>query len=1137
MDFRLHWASLRRLLLFVALAALTAVPAASGAFRPIQRDFGERSFPLVRTGTVTVPSGHRSNRVRMIVSLKLPPLAQAYGRRLYAAGSTNRLNIHSAGSKTYLRRIEAEQTSALAQLRRALPAARVSWRYQVVLNGFAVSIPARQLPKLSRQSFVARLWPSLTYHLALNRSPTVIGADVFHAATGANGEGVKIGVVDDGVDNTNPFLSGAGFTAPSGFPLGQTQFTNGKIIVARSYPGPGSDKPAKLALDRKASFHGTHVSGIAAGDAGTCAPAGDDHPPTCGLSGIAPKAYIGNYRVFNLPTPVGHIAESPEIAEAFEQTVKDGMDVINFSGGGPAAEPLNDVLIAATNNVAAAGVVPVIAAGNDRDDFGLGSVGSPGTAPGAISVAAISNSQVFAPALVAFDSTTGKEILHLPIQSRGQTPDTWANANQLLVDIGKITGRNGQPVDRTLCGSAADPNGSDNPLPANSLTGVIALVSRGSCSFASKAGRAQQAGATGIVLVDNRFGEANPIPLQLQIPSGMVADIDGAALRSAMGTTGRIQIRIGRTYEDIATGRSGIVTSFSSAGPTAFGHQLKPDLAAPGGQILSSTLSEFAGSPFAVFDGTSMATPHVAGAAALLVQRHPAWSTLQIKSALMSTAGPAWGNTERTKEAAVTLEGSGLINVARADSPQLFTDPASISLGDLDITGGAVSRGKILQITDAGGGAGTWSVTLQAQSATSGTTISMPPLAVLAPGGEVDLPVTAHAAAGATAGDNMGFLVLTKGVVSRRIPYYFQVSKPALAGMPATELRVTQSGDTITGQSAVSLYRFPSWPFGPPPTYSGPAFAEPGSERLYTIQLGVPALNFGVSVLAQSANSEIDPYVLGSKDENDVQGYAGLPVNVNGLMFDYRADIEAAGASFPLAKRYYIVVDSGSNAFTGQSLPGRYVLRAWVDDLSPPSLKLVTTSVAAGRPTVVAIARDSQSGIDPLSLVFNYNNNVLLGASAYDPETGLVLFVIPPNAPVIKAAKKKQQTLLIASDNQEAKNVNTIGANVLPNTNYKPVKVAVVSGPTVAWLVPKQNACLRTTTRLAVVAGSTKKLTSAAFSDGNKKIGSRKPDSAGLSFTDWKVKNASKGKHVLRAKVRDARGRTATASRIVRVCK
>jgi hypothetical protein len=521
----------------------------------------------------------------------------------------------------------------------------------------------------------------------------------------------------------------------------------------------------------------------------------------------------------------------------------------------------------------------------------------------------------------------------------------------------------------------------------------------------------------------------------------------------------------------------------------------------------------------------------------LLVQRHPTWSSQQIKSALMSTAGAAWGNTERTQEAAVTLEGAGLINVARADSPQVFTNPASISLGDLDITGGAASRGTILQITDAGGGAGSWSVTLRAQSATTGTSISVPPLALLGPGGEVDLPVTVHAAANAAAGDDMGFIVLTKGAVSRRIPYYFEVAKPALANVAATELKVSQSGDTITGQNNVSAYRFPSWPFGPPAAYSGPAVVEPGAERLYTIEISVPVVNFGVSVVSQSANSEIDPWVLGSKDENDVQGYAGVPVNVNGLMYDYQADIETAGAIFPLTKRYYVSVDSGTNTFTGQSLPGKYVLHAWVDDLTPPALKLVTTRLAAGRPTVVAIARDSQSGIDPLSLVLNYNSNILLGASAYDPGTGLVLFVLPSQAPTMKAAKKKKSVLLVASDNQEAKNVNTIGSNVLPNTSYKPVKVAVVNKPTVAWLVPQQSACLRTTTRLAVVAGSTRKLRTVTFADGARKIGSSKPDGAGIAFKDWKVKGKSKGKHTLRATVRDALGRTATASRNVRVCK
>ena len=100
-----------------------------------------------------------------------------------------------------------------------------------------------------------------------------------------------------------------------------------------------------------------------------------------------------------MPSPIGHVGNTPEIVAAFEAAVRDGMDVINFSGGGPETDPASDALVEAVRNVAAAGVVPVISAGNDRDDYGLGSAGSPGTAPEAISVAALSNTHVYAPAL------------------------------------------------------------------------------------------------------------------------------------------------------------------------------------------------------------------------------------------------------------------------------------------------------------------------------------------------------------------------------------------------------------------------------------------------------------------------------------------------------------------------------------------------------------------------------------------------------------------------------------------------------------------------------------------------------------------------------------------------------------------
>src|SRR3954454_2032696 len=126
MDFRYIDVSLRRLLFLAAVAALASVPPANAAFQPIRRHFGELEIPRVRAGHVTVPAAQRSDRIRVIVGLKLPPLAQAYGRGLYSVGSAHRLNVRSTASQAYLRRIQSEQQAAVAQLRRALPAARVS---------------------------------------------------------------------------------------------------------------------------------------------------------------------------------------------------------------------------------------------------------------------------------------------------------------------------------------------------------------------------------------------------------------------------------------------------------------------------------------------------------------------------------------------------------------------------------------------------------------------------------------------------------------------------------------------------------------------------------------------------------------------------------------------------------------------------------------------------------------------------------------------------------------------------------------------------------------------------------------------------------------------------------------------------
>ena len=1135
---------MRRLALLVCLLAAVAITGtASGSLDRTPRDVLAQAMQKVRPAPDVSSLTSPGNRVRVVVTLDDPPLAAAtFARRLPGLARNAKLNMSTEFSRSYLARLETAQARAITTLRASIPEASVSRRYQVLVNGFAVSLPYERLPALLASDAVERVYPSYSYNLNLNRGPAVVGATAFAGLTGARGDGVKVAVVDDGIDHEHPFLNPTGFSFPAGFPKGNTGSTTPKVIAARGFAGPGANSAP---LDRDRSFHATHVAGIIAGvkmdvEAGRIGfcdeSAGGCHPAVDDLEGVAPRAQIGNYRVFNVPAPapLGGCcsANSPEIVAAFEAAVRDGMDVINFSGGGPQADPRTDILIPAVANIVRAGVVPVISAGNDRDFFGLGTAGSPATAPDAISVGAVANAHVFGPSLTV---TAPGGLGRVPFTPADTIPPSWISSDQRLVDVGTIAG-----VSRQLC----------DPAPANSLRGALALVTRGGCPYATKDARAREAGATGLIVAENRPGDPQ-FALFSGLRGGTISDLDGARIRAAAAARGgAVTVRFTRDSTEVPTTWAGVPTSFTSSGLTPFGKLLKPDVTAPGAQILSSTLPEFAGDQFAVLDGTSFSAPHVAGVAALLTQRHPSWTPQQMKSALMSTAGPAFADTTLTQEASVLVQGAGLVNVGSADRPLIFTDPPSLSFGYLVAGGGANSRAIPVTVSDGGGGAGTWTAELRPQVSSSGATVEAAPVNV-PPGGSAVVQIVARASAGAVQGDNFGFIVLRRGSDARRIPYAFSVSRSSLTGAPVTALRATQRGDTRTGEDRASAYRWPTSPFSILGIFGvDPSVNDDGREKVYSLEIPRQSVNAGVVVVRPvpkldasitallSSNQPIHPWFLGSLDENDVLGYAGIPVNVNGQLPDFLYSIGTAGGVFLPPGRYYVSVDSGRDLFTGRSQAGPYTLRSWVNDVRPPTVRIITRKLSAGRPTVVAKITDAKSGVDPHSLQLFFGPSTrrsTVSATLWDPATSIAAFSVPREALPLGAGTQFMQ--VVASDYQESKNINSDSDSPLPNTRFAGLRADAVNAPTITWITPEKGRCVAARQKLLVVANDNVQISSVGFFDGNRQIGRVRRNVAGLYEMTWRTRGKRRGEHALTAVVSDVRGREAETSQTVRICR
>ncbi len=386
-----------------------------------------------------------------------------------------------------------------------------------------------------------------------------------------------------------------------------------------------------------------------------------------------------------------------------------------------------------------------------------------------------------------------------------------------------------------------------------------------------------------------------------------------------------------------------------------------------------------------------------------------------MKSALASTGDPVHAGRSPA-EISPLREGGGRIDLVRADDPLVFTAPTSLAWG---LVRRGFSGALALSTTDAGGGSAPWSVSVAVQSLPHGTTLT-PSAATLVAGATVHVRLTVST--DAKAGDGSGFVVLTRGSDVRRIPFWFHVEVPLLGLDPHRTLGAPgiYQGDTAGQAARVSTYRYPERGLAPGiPTRLG------GPEQVFRFTLRKPVANFGVVVLGHGPGVRVSPRLVSGTDENRLVGYTGVPAALN--PYQQRGLAEpVVGAVLPTPGTYEFVFDTPTGA-----QPGSFTFRFWVDDTTPPAIRLLDGTVAVGEP-IRLVVTDSGSGVDPHSLEvrlggiraqFTYANGVL-------------------SIPTAGQAPGGKQLSVSASDYQESKNMEDVGP-VLPNTHVLRATVTI----------------------------------------------------------------------------------------------
>jgi subtilisin family serine protease len=600
-------------------------------------------------------------KIEVFIRLSQPSVAELNAQAVRATGEL----ASDEAQKAQAAAVTAEQASMRAAIE-SYGAKELS-ALKVGANGVRVLVDESQIENLRALPGVRSVGRVTKFKMDNITSVPAIGAPVVWQKYKVKGKGIRIAIIDSGIDYLHKNFGGKGdpaeYAANNKNVIEDDTFPTAKVVGGYDFAGPtynadiagSTPTPDPDPLD--GNGHGSHVAGTAAGFGveGSIGP------------GVAPEALLYAFKVFN-DTEGSTNLVSDAIERALDPNqdgnMKDHVDVINMSLGSPFGDPDDPSAISA-ENAANLGVIVVTSAGNESKVPYV--VGSPSVAPSVISTAAVTAAgrqatrvTVTAPANLARSYNN--------LEGNGGVKLTTPISNTLVRALNPVVGTNDD-----ACAPLTN---------AAEVAGHIVLIRRGVCTFIDKAHTVQAAGAIAmIVWTDGASADREePIVMALDntvtIPAVMIGFDDGRTLAAAATTTAaspvKVTLDLGLNDDTIA--------GFSSRGPGHGGSTFKPDLSAPGVAIVSTGVGTGTGS--LELQGTSMASPHVAGAAALLRQLHPKLPVEGIKALLQNSTVDA----NPQGDTSLTRQGVGSVRVSNAADLSSYATPGGVSFGRLNPT-------------------------------------------------------------------------------------------------------------------------------------------------------------------------------------------------------------------------------------------------------------------------------------------------------------------------------------------------------------------------------------------------------------------------------------------------------------------